>query len=1123
MNLLRRLTALLILLALMVAAPIALWAWGRPLLPDSLPSPAQAWDSLTSQDTGALFMGALVVVGWVAWALFAVSVLIELAAVLAGLRGGGRAIRALRGWLRHLPVLGGAQTAAGALIGALLAGTLLVQAPAASAATSHSGLAPLQHRISVSAPATTSAPPVAAAPVQTTAPPAATAPVRSGPVWTVQQGDTLWDIAEHSLGDPLRYPEIVDLNRDVVQADGGRLTSAETWLEIGWRLNLPTDAQTPPGPAASAQAGGEVTVRPGDTLSQIALDRLGSADAYPELAAANQLTDPDHIDAGQVLVIPNTTTAAADTAPAAQAAASAASAEAPPATPSAAPTPQPAPADPEPPASGEPSPAPGTGQVTAPTPGAATPAPTVTDRSDQQHESSPAGLLTAAAGLTAAALLAGLLTARRRSQRRRRPGRASAVGDLQGARVEKAVRDRADGHDPAWVDRSLRTMAAATVRDWVFADVVGAITGTEGLRLQLAEPCPAPEPFTQDGPDWILPSSRLDAELADPGDQAAPLPALATVAITGDHAHLLDLERAQALHVTGPERMCREFLNHLAADLATNLWSDGLEVVLVGWGRALTGLNPSRLTHMAAVSDAVDLLRTWHNEVTDTLGPDGADTYAARLRDDTEVPTPVVLLVDAHVATDEDLQGMRDQLDQLITGGRVATAVILTGADDLSQAMPVRLQRDGTIRIGGLWADLTLLAPRLTDDDLLQLLHRAELADEPDTTPEPADDPAPWSDNMDVHGALLHRAGQAPPIEQSSPADHNHQIDLPTESVPSPPEPILIQVPTSAPDPAETDDQPTGPEDVRAPVIDLRPGATDAARQLAITLTADPDLDADLAAWNTDPTQAPAHQPRIGILGPVTVAGCGNPPRERHARYGELAVYLALHPRGVSADRIATDLWPESTRPPASGTIRELVSTLRQWLGRRPDKTQYLPAAKNGLYQLPNRLVDSELLRRLHKRAQAKADAADTDGALADYVKALSLVRLPTQGGVPPWEYTGQAYSWLHTIDHSDARHLQSAIADVSYETADLALQQQNLDVARWAAEIGHAAVPDSDRPLCQLLRVAKANGQIDTARRLVDDILQVNDARSPEQCPEWALAAIREVFPVQHRKAAAP
>ena len=1111
-NLLRRLSALLILLALVVGAPIALWAWGRPLLPDSLPSPAQAWDSLTSQDTGALFMGALVVVGWVAWVLFAVSVLIELVAAVAGLRGGGRVVKALRRRLRHVPVLGGAQTAAAALIGAVLAGTLLVQAPAASAASSSgAALAPLQHRISVTAPAVLTDE-AAAATAAAPSPPVTT----SGPVWTVHQGDTLWDISEQSLGDPLRYPEIVDLNRDVIQADGGRLATAETWLEIDWRLTLPADAQMQQH-ASSAPGGGEVTVRPGDTLSQIALDRIGSAAAYQELAAANQLSDPDRLEVGQVLVIPGPTPTV-DAGATQQIQPAAAPTTTPPASSPTTPTPRSTTAPAEPAAGDTPAGAAVPTRPSEPTAGNAPSAPTAPEQppasSDQQHESSSTGLITAAAGLTAAALLAGLLAARRRSQRRRRPGRATPVGELQAARAEKAVRDRADGHDPAWVDQALRTMAAATVRDWVFADVVGAITGPEGLRLQLAEPCPAPEPFTQDGSDWILTSTTPTSALTDPGDQVAPLPALAVVAVTGDHAYLLDLERAQALHVTGPDRLCREFLSHLAADLATNLWSDGLEVVLVGWGRRLTGLNPSRLTHMPAVPDALDLLRTWRGEVSDALGESNTDTYAARLRNAGEALTPVVLLIDAHDATDQDLQALQDQLDQLATSGRAATAVILTGADDLPQATSVRLQPDGTISVGRLWADTTLLAPRLTDLDVQQLLHRAELGDEPDTTPGPAADPAPWSANMDVHGALLHRAGT------------NQRIDDPIESAPDQPDPVPVAEPTpptpAAGDSEEAEKSEEQPDD-RAPVIDLRPGATDAARQLALTLAADPDLDTDLTAWNTDPAETSTHPPKIAILGPVTVTGCGNPPRERHARYGELAVYLALHPRGISADRIATDLWPESTRPPAAGTIRELVSTLRQWLGRGPDKTQYLPAAKNGLYQLPDRLLDSELLRRLHKRAQAKSDAADTDGALADYVKALTLVRLSGHSGVPIWEYTGQAYSWLHTIDHSDARHLQSAIADVSHEAADLALQQQNLDVARWAAEIGHAAVPDSDRPLCQLLRVAKANGQIDTARRLVDDILQVNDARSPEQCPEWALAAIREVFPAPNRKVAAP
>ena len=48
------------------------------------------------------------------------------------------------------------------------------------------------------------------------------------------------------------------------------------------------------------------TVKAGDTLSSIARDRLGNANAYPKIFEANrdQLSDPDKIKPGQVLKIP---------------------------------------------------------------------------------------------------------------------------------------------------------------------------------------------------------------------------------------------------------------------------------------------------------------------------------------------------------------------------------------------------------------------------------------------------------------------------------------------------------------------------------------------------------------------------------------------------------------------------------------------------------------------------------------------------------------------------------------------------------------------------------------------------------------------------------------------------
>ena len=66
-------------------------------------------------------------------------------------------------------------------------------------------------------------------------------------------------------------------------------------------------AQAPPSPAATPAAAGKTyTVQPGDTLSKIAKEHLGNANAYMKIFDANkdQLSDPDKIRPGQVLRIP---------------------------------------------------------------------------------------------------------------------------------------------------------------------------------------------------------------------------------------------------------------------------------------------------------------------------------------------------------------------------------------------------------------------------------------------------------------------------------------------------------------------------------------------------------------------------------------------------------------------------------------------------------------------------------------------------------------------------------------------------------------------------------------------------------------------------------------------------
>jgi nucleoid-associated protein YgaU len=76
-----------------------------------------------------------------------------------------------------------------------------------------------------------------------------------------------------------------------------------------WQKDVVADIQVTGGPSAgTAPPAKTYTVKAGDTLSAIAKEHLGSAGAYMKIFELNkdQLTDPDKIKPGQVLVIPGT-------------------------------------------------------------------------------------------------------------------------------------------------------------------------------------------------------------------------------------------------------------------------------------------------------------------------------------------------------------------------------------------------------------------------------------------------------------------------------------------------------------------------------------------------------------------------------------------------------------------------------------------------------------------------------------------------------------------------------------------------------------------------------------------------------------------------------------------------
>ena len=86
----------------------------------------------------------------------------------------------------------------------------------------------------------------------------------------------------------------------------------EIWTAIktipSWQNDVVADIKVTGGGggAAASRSQQTYTVKAGDTLSKIAKEQLGNANAYMDIFNANkdQLSDPDKIKPGQVLKIP---------------------------------------------------------------------------------------------------------------------------------------------------------------------------------------------------------------------------------------------------------------------------------------------------------------------------------------------------------------------------------------------------------------------------------------------------------------------------------------------------------------------------------------------------------------------------------------------------------------------------------------------------------------------------------------------------------------------------------------------------------------------------------------------------------------------------------------------------
>ncbi|MBP1054086.1 LysM peptidoglycan-binding domain-containing protein [Rhodococcus qingshengii] len=285
---LKGLLYLIALLALTAGIPFALYTFaGNPLAGITSLTLDTVKEALTTQDDGTLFLSALTIIGWIAWATFTYSIIIELAAALRGVK-----VRRIKGLQLQ-------QHSAAILVSGAL---LLITAGTATATPAADILGPNHASpTSISAPAflndTHTQTPQQNAPSWTKTP----AQTAAGTTIVTESGDTLWGLAERHLGDGTRYPEIQSLNQNAIPN--------EAWIDAGLTLTLPA--------APEKQLDGAYTVKAGDTLWDLAETYLGDGSLYPQIHGATGPLATDVIQIGQQLFLTHTSISAEEASPAA--------------------------------------------------------------------------------------------------------------------------------------------------------------------------------------------------------------------------------------------------------------------------------------------------------------------------------------------------------------------------------------------------------------------------------------------------------------------------------------------------------------------------------------------------------------------------------------------------------------------------------------------------------------------------------------------------------------------------------------------------------------------------------------------------------------------------------------
>ena len=566
--------AVLALAVLILGVPVALvTVLGLPI-PHSRPT----LGLLSHQLSILNIIQILSVIVWLAWLQLVFCVLAEIRAAIRNV-----------GVPARIPLAGGTQAVAHRLVTAAL---LLISASAAlSPAFARSGPPPrAAHTISATDGGGSHAPGGTTGPegVAEHAAEAAAGHTSHGPhahkIYIVKPPvgrfhESLWEIAENHLGNGLRYREIFAMNEGRLQPDGTRLTIASL-IRPGWILRMPRDAygpgieivsSTPGGPTAAAS---QVGARQAKRVSRAA---TGAESSGSSRDSATVPGTPGG-DAG-------------------------------------------APAG----GSGHPGGGPGRGggryhTALSPAQGA----------SGSALLSFPYEL--SAASLLAAGVLAALGRRRREQLWQRAFGHRVVIPEGDAARAEAALRLGASEPSARLLDTGLRSLsqelaAQGKAPPTAFAAHLGQVNLDLWIAPADKNP-PQPWQSVDDGQVWRLPLAAVAGlDLDEAGAALAPYPGLVSIGTSDTGRMLIDLEVAQGLiAVRGSRRMVQAALAAMAVELATNRWSDRMQITLVGFGPELAMLAPERITVTQTLDEAMPALEARAAEIEHSLASLRADS-----------------------------------------------------------------------------------------------------------------------------------------------------------------------------------------------------------------------------------------------------------------------------------------------------------------------------------------------------------------------------------------------------------------------------------------------------------------------------------------------------------------